>query len=75
MSHLEKTSFLRARPYLGIPLNLLTVSTCLLAALPFAVALYPSTASLGVEAVESKFKGLKLKDGSDVKHVYFNRGL
>ncbi|KAJ3386546.1 Splicing factor 3B subunit 1 [Lobulomyces angularis] len=73
MSQLQKSNFLKSNPRLVGPLNLFTISCCLLGALPAAIAIFPGTAQLPVENVESQFKNFKLKDGSKVETVYFNR--
>jgi len=92
MSYLEKRiPALKQRPLLsmGTPrllhrhthclgANLAVISGSLILALPFAVALFPSTASLSVNRLEASLseRPLYLKDGrTPVQTVYFNRGL
>ncbi|KAJ3310873.1 hypothetical protein HDV04_004566 [Boothiomyces sp. JEL0838] len=75
MSQLERTNWLKQRPRLNIPLNLLTVSASLMAALPCAIALYPQMASLPVDKVEPEFQNIKKPNGEKVERIYFNRGL
>ncbi|KAI8906659.1 hypothetical protein PhCBS80983_g06292 [Powellomyces hirtus] len=75
MARVDKTRFIARNPRLRAPLNLLTITGSLLAALPCAVALFPQQASLKVEKLEDKFKGLKTKNGEPVERVWFNRGL
>ena len=75
MARLEKTKFMQKRPYLSIPMNLLTVSVSLLVALPFAIALFPSQASLPVHKLEKDFHNVKKRDGTPIERVFFNKGL
>lgn len=46
-----------------------------LVALPFALAVFPQRRVLPVLAVETKFHGLKDKNGNEIDHVEFNRGI
>ncbi|KAI9203505.1 Tricarboxylate/iron carrier [Polychytrium aggregatum] len=75
MSQLERTRWLRANPRLVMPVNLLTITGSLMAALPCAIALFPQTASMPVSQLEPKFHDLRDANGNPIKTVYFNRGL
>ncbi|KAJ3413462.1 hypothetical protein HDV05_008031 [Chytridiales sp. JEL 0842] len=75
MSQLERTKFMRNNPRLGIPMNLLTISGSLMAALPCSIALFPQTASISVNSLEPRFQNLKDANGNRIETVYFNRGL
>jgi sideroflexin-5 len=75
MSRLERTSWLRSNPRLGVPMNLLTVSACLMSALPPSIALFPQMATMDVMDLEDKFKNMKDSKGDALERVQFNRGL
>eukprot|EP00127_Corallochytrium_limacisporum_P004070 Clim_evm15s157 gene=Clim_evmTU15s157 len=59
----------------GMPIQCTLLGLCFAGALPFAIAIFPQTASLPVSSVEPEFQGLKRKDGSPVQKVTFNKGL
>lgn len=75
MSQFEKTKLLKTYPKLSMPLNLATISACLLAALPPSIALFPQIAKVNVNQLESELTGLKDSRGAPLETIYFNRGL
>ncbi|KAJ3168004.1 hypothetical protein HDU88_001952 [Geranomyces variabilis] len=75
MARLDRSAWMKANMRWRTPINLLTITGSLLAALPCAVALFPQRASLPINKVEPKFALLRTRDGRPLENVYFNRGL
>jgi hypothetical protein len=69
MTAFERTKLVKSYPQIKLPLNLLSVSVSLMAALPCAIALEPQISSIRVEDAELEFQG------KGVSNLYFNRGL
>ncbi|GMG39624.1 unnamed protein product [Ambrosiozyma monospora] len=46
-----------------------------LAVLPFALAVFPQRRRISVDSLEEKFRGLKNKQGEEIKFLEFNRGI
>ncbi|KAJ3111682.1 hypothetical protein HDU96_005466 [Phlyctochytrium bullatum] len=67
MSQVEKSSLLKTRPYLSMPLNLAVICGSLMAALPCAVAIFPQVASTSVDRLEPELRNLVDADGKPIQ--------
>ncbi|KAG7713489.1 hypothetical protein KL949_005238 [Ogataea haglerorum] len=54
-------------------IGLITATSFLV--LPFALAVFPQRREVSVSQLEDKFRGLKNKNGEEIKTVQFNRGI
>lgn len=68
---LEKTAWLKARPRMVTPLNLMLILTTNLFALPLALGAFPQRQAIHASHLEEGFRGRAGKDGE----VEFNRGI
>lgn len=75
MSRMEKTRFLKSNPRWNVPIQLGIITTSLLTALPCSIAIFPQKVQSKVQDLEPHLQNLKNKDGSDLKYVYYNKGL
>ncbi|KAH3789981.1 hypothetical protein DPMN_168174 [Dreissena polymorpha] len=75
MSWLEEKQFMKARPWLNAPIQVLVVGFFLVFATPFCCALFPQKSSMAVSSLEKDLQE-KIKALPDpVDRVYFNKGL
>jgi tricarboxylate carrier len=62
-------------PRLRPAIELSIIVSCVAAALPCAIALFPQEAALPVSRVEKQFQGLKTSKNESVDQVFFNKGV
>lgn len=73
---LQKSGFLKGKSKKWeIATNMGLIFTTALAALPFALAIFPQRRQLLATQLEEKFHGLKDKNGNEVEYLEFNRGI
>lgn len=73
---LQKSRLLKGKPKLvELLTNIGLIFATSLAVLPFALAVFPQRETLPVSKLESSFQGLKDKNGNEVTHLEFNRGI
>jgi len=75
LNGLMKTQWLKNRPNLVNPINVLLIFIALQTALPAAIALFPQTVAVNVSKLEPQFQNLKDKNGNKIETLYYNRGL
>ncbi|KAL1925593.1 uncharacterized protein VTP21DRAFT_476 [Calcarisporiella thermophila] len=75
MGQLERTRFIRNRPYLATPINFGVIGLTLMTALPMAIAVFPQRATVPVTSLEERFHHLKDSLGRPVTTVTYNKGL
>lgn len=75
MKGVEQLSIVRRMPRIKLPINVCVATGVLWAALPFAIGLFPQTASAHVNELEQEFRSLKRSDGSKIERLFFNKGL
>lgn len=75
MSRLERTAFLKARPFLGAPIMVGLTGLCLSLSTPLCCAVFPQEASIKLSDIEPELQE-KARKMSPVPEVfYFNKGL
>lgn len=73
---LQKSGFLKGKSKkVEMAVNMGLIFTTALAVLPFALAVFPQRRQLLVSRLEDRFHGLKDKDGNEIAHLEFNRGI
>lgn len=76
MNALEQKPFMRRRPWLNSPIQILLCGVFLTFTTPMCCALFPQKSSIKVSSVEDKVKQKLLRDGmKETDRVYFNKGL
>lgn len=75
LNGLMKTQWLKSRPYLVNPLNILLITIALQTGLPVAIALFPQSVGVPVSSLEKEFQNLVDEKGNKVEMLYYNRGL
>mmetsp|Transcript_22898 Transcript_22898/g.54112 ORF Transcript_22898/g.54112 Transcript_22898/m.54112 type:complete len:127 (+) Transcript_22898:289-669(+) len=71
----ERTSFMKARPRLRVPMQLGVITSFLMGALPVAVGLFPQEASIAATKLEPEFHNLADNEGKPIRTVFFNKGV
>ncbi len=76
MNTLEQKPFMRHRPWLNSPLQILLCGFFLTFTTPMCCALFPQKSSLPVAKLDEKLREKLLRDGmKETDRVYFNKGL
>lgn len=76
MNSLEQKPFMRRRPWLNSPLQIVLCGFFLTFTTPMCCALFPQKSSLTVAKLDAKLREKLLRDGmKDTDQVYFNKGL
>lgn len=76
MNALEQKPFMRRRPWLNSPIQILLCGVFLTFTTPMCCALFPQKSSIKVSSIEDKVKQKLLRDGmKETDRVYFNKGL
>lgn len=73
---LQRSRLLKGKPKsVEMGTNIALIFATSLAVLPFALAVFPQRQTLPVTSLESSFQGLKDKEGREITHLEFNRGI
>ncbi|CAF1148143.1 unnamed protein product [Rotaria sp. Silwood1] len=76
MDKLEQKPFMRARPWLNSPIQILLCGFFLTFTTPMCCALFPQKSSAPVAKLDDKLREKLLRDGmKETDRVYFNKGL
>lgn len=76
MNSLEKKPFMRRRPWLNSPIQIVLCGFFLTFTTPMCCALFPQKSSMAVAKLDDKLREKLLRDGmKETDRVYFNKGL
>lgn len=76
MNTLEQKPFMRRRPWLNSPIQILLCGFFLTFTTPMCCALFPQKSSIAVAKLDDKLREKLLRDGmKETDRVYFNKGL
>ncbi|KAL4231603.1 Sideroflexin-1 [Mactra antiquata] len=75
MNSLEKKSFMKARPWMNAPMQVVLVGFFLAFATPLCCALFPQKSSMSVSSLEKDLQDKIHQLPHKVERVYFNKGL
>ena len=75
MRAFESFEFVRARPALRGPAQIVSITASLLFALPLAIGVFPQNSEVAVEELEPEFRQLTDSRGARITSLVFNKGL
>ena len=75
MRAFESFSFVRARPALRGPAQIVSVTASLLVALPLAIGVFPQDSEVDVKELEPEFHNLRDANNAPIRSLIFNKGL
>ncbi|KNC50769.1 sideroflexin [Thecamonas trahens ATCC 50062] len=71
----RNTSILKKFPKAALPLEVVTIATCMMTFLPMAIAMFPQDESVPASILEPEFQGKVDLTGKPIEYFTFNKGL